>query len=100
MDKSNSVSPSGSPSERRFYGKGQHEPGGYEYEKQKKENKEANDFVNKYMKRKPLSMKALHQYAIDYLKFYSEDDEENILDAEEKMQTIQDFFDYIWKNPK
>ena len=55
------------------------------------------------MRRKQLSMKALHQYAMDYFKIYYSKRE--IITKEEAENSIEykavvNFIDYIWKNPK
>ena len=53
------------------------------------------------MERKPLSMKKLHQYVIDYLEERYPRDEYFRQDlAEKNLTTLKEFLDYIWKNPK
>ena len=58
------------------------------------------------MKRKPLSMKKLYQYANDYLNelyLLDIDGERGISPAVKEsleLKHIMDFIDYIWKNPK
>jgi hypothetical protein len=66
------------------------------------------------MKRKPLSMKKLYEYLVEYIvKDYAiaadrnKNNGKNMLGAEElraistdKKKQILDYIDYIWKNPK
>jgi len=58
------------------------------------------------MRRKPLSMKSLHQYAIDYLLDIEKQEKNNfsgkeiIEITEYESETIKQFIEYIWKNPK
>lgn len=56
------------------------------------------------MKRKPLTMKKLFQYASEYLtKMYEFDNTGKAMSSVKqslKLKHITEFLDYIWKNPK
>jgi hypothetical protein len=50
------------------------------------------------MKKKPLSMKKLYQYAVDFMFYEFENSGMSDKELQKRTDIIKDYLDFIWKN--